>query len=147
VNVTFRDIDKHNLDAICELHLPDEQQRHLAPNVWSIAESHYHDEHRPRAIYRGEEPVGFIMWVHVSPTRTSIWRFMIAEPHQRQGIGRTALQLALRTLAADDAVREIEICYSPDNLPARQLYASVGFDEIGMDEDGVEMYALITLDR
>jgi len=147
MTLTLRDIDRHNLDAVCELPLPDEQQRHLSPNVWSIAESHYHDEFQPRGIYRGEEPVGFIMWVHLSPSRTSIWRFMIAEPHQRQGIGRTALKLALDTIARDPAVREIEICYSPKNLPAKQLYASEGFIEIGLDEDGDEMHARITLSR
>ncbi len=62
-----------------------------------------------------------------------------------QGIGRIALTLAIEAIKQTPSVKEIEICYNPTNPVAKDFYSSFGFQEIGMDEDGEDMLALIKL--
>lgn len=143
MSISLKQITKDNYEIVCELEIPDEQQRHLSENIWSLVESHYHDTYQPRAIYSDGQVVGFVMWVHMSKTKTGIWRFMVAYEHQRKGIGRESLQKAIDEIRVRDGLKEIEICYSPDNLVARNLYLSFGFRETGMDKSETEMYAVI----
>ncbi len=143
MDITLREITKLDYEAVCELHIPDEQQEHLAPNVYSLVEAHYNGD-QTRAIYLRGELVGFMMWGYGSEQKISIWRFMVAFDHQGKGIGRKSLELAIDEISSLDGIREIEICYSPTNEVAKSLYASVGFRETGMGED--DMYAIIKLD-
>jgi len=145
MNVTLEAISRENYEAVCDLYLPDDQQDRLAPNIWSLVESHYNaGTHRPRAICLDGTPVGFVMWVHVGETKTSIWRLMVEHGHQRRGVGRKALETALDDIRAERETSEIEICYAADNGTARAFYASVGFREVGKSDDGEECYAVIT---
>ena len=69
-----------------------------------------------------------------------IYRFMIDRRHQGKGYGRAALVLALDEIRALPHVRKVSISYMPDNATAKAFYASLGFVEVGLDEDG-EMIA------
>ena len=40
---------------------------------------------------------------------------MVDQRYQQSGIGRVALNLALNEIKASDKVKEIEICYDPEN--------------------------------
>ena len=72
---------------------------------------------------------------------------MIDQNHQKKGIGREALKIALEEIAASPEIKEIEICYNPKNPVAKYFYSSFGFKEVGMDEDGEDMIALIKLSK
>jgi len=50
------------------------------------------------------------MWVAESPSKISIWRFMVDEQYQKQGIGRFAMALALHEIKQTAELQEIEIC-------------------------------------
>ena len=54
------------------------------------------------------------------------------------------LRKALDEIRAMPGIRKISISYMPDNPVAKPFYASFGFVEVGMDEDG-EMIAELTL--
>ncbi len=71
--------------------------------------------------------------------------FMVDQAHQRQGIGRQAMTLALQEIQQDSNLSCIEICYNPNNPVAKDFYASFGFIEVGMDDDGEDMLAEIQL--
>ncbi|WP_329888434.1 GNAT family N-acetyltransferase [Xenorhabdus bovienii] len=79
------------------------------------------------------EPVGFFMWVPDADQRITIWRFMVDKNHQNKGIGRKALSLALDEIRRTVQLETIAISYDPNNLVAKNLYASFGFVEVGMD--------------
>ena len=143
--VTLQAITKDNYEAVAELYIPDEQQAHLSENIWSIAESQFHESHHARAICKDGQPVGFIMWVQVSTAKISIWRFMVAHEHQQKGIGRKALGLAIDEIKSFDKPQTIEICYSPGNTIAKKLYFSTGFTETGLSDCGNEAYAQISI--
>ncbi|MFB6365311.1 GNAT family N-acetyltransferase [Paenibacillus elgii] len=64
---------------------------------------------------------------------------------QNKGIGRKALLLALDEIRQTDGLEEIEICYNPNNPVAKDFYASFGFVDVGMDEDGDVMIAIIKI--
>ncbi|WP_019674467.1 GNAT family N-acetyltransferase [Arsukibacterium perlucidum] len=85
------------------------------------------------------------MWVAEAPEKVSIWRFMVDQRFQKTGIGRAALNLALNEIKANDKVKEIEICYDPENPVAKDFYSSFGFQEEGLVEDGEDMLAVIKL--
>jgi diamine N-acetyltransferase len=138
--VRLEDVTARNWRAVARLKLAPEQEDLLASNLYSIAQSKFDPDARPRAVYAGRELVGFLMydvWETKEKTReASIYRFMIDRKHQGKGYGRAALTRALDEIRADPAIRKISIGYVPENAVAKPFYASFGFVEVGKDEDG-----------
>lgn len=91
MKISLEEINKSNYEQVCDLDVADDQQAFVACNMWSLVESSYNENHTCKAIYCNDQPVGFLMWVQETPTKVSIWRFMIDESHQNNGIGRVAL--------------------------------------------------------
>lgn len=145
MNISLRAIDKYNYEAICDLDVSPEQQDLVACNMFSIVESKFNDGYTTRAIYHDDEAVGMLMWVQESIERISIWRFMVDQQFQQQGIGRKALTLALEEIKQTPNLTTIEICYVPSNPVAKSFYASFSFEEIRINEDDGEMLAVIKL--
>lgn len=145
MEVSLRQITKENYESICDLDVAKEQEEYVACNMWSLVESMFNEGHETRAIYLNDEPIGFFMWVQETKDKISIWRFMVDQKHQQKGIGRTALKLALDEIKQVFSLKKIEICYNPKNPVAKDFYSSVGFVEIGMNEDGEDMLAVIDL--
>ena len=145
MDVSLRKVMKENYERVCDLDVSKEQQDYVACNMWSLVESMFNEGYETRAIYWGEEPVGFLMWVLETDERVSIWRFMIDHKYQKRGIGRKSMMLALNEITKIQGIKEIEISYKPQNQVAKNFYASFGFREIGMDDDNEDMLATITL--
>ena len=145
MEVSLRNVTKENYEDVCELDVTKEQQDYVACNMWSLVESQYNEGYETRAIYVQDEPVGFFMWVQESTSKISIWRFMVDKEHQQKSIGRIALNLALVEIQKVSDLKEIEICYNPENPVAKEFYSSFGFSEVGMDEDNEDMLAVIQL--
>lgn len=145
MSISLREVNLQNYKAVCELEVATEQEPYVACNMWSLVEAAYNDGHTCRAIYLAQQPVGFFMWVKETPELISIWRFMVDKQHQQQGIGRWAMALALAEIKQDADIKKIEICYNPQNPVAQRFYSSFGFIEQGLDDEGEDMLALITL--
>ena len=145
MTLSLRPVTADNYEAICDLDVAPEQEAFVACNMWSLVEAAYNDGHITRGIYLNDEPVGFFMWVYETPNRVSIYRFMVDQTHQRQGIGRQAMTMALQDIQQDLELSCIEICYNPNNPVAKAFYASFGFIESGMATDGEDMLAKIQL--
>ena len=145
MQISLEEINKANYEAVCDLDVHKHQQEYVACNMWSLVEAHYNDGHTCKAIYLNEEPVGFFMWVLETAQKVSIWRFMMDQKYQNKGVGRKALALAIEQIKVIPGLKEIEICYNPNNPVAKEFYSSFGFQEIGLDEDGEDMLAHIRL--
>jgi diamine N-acetyltransferase len=141
-DVKLKEVTAKNWRAVARLELASDQKRLIANNLYSIAESKFDPDARPRAVYAGGKPVGFLMY-DASDGEALIYRFMIDRRHQGKGYGRAALVLAIEEIEALPNVRKVSISYMPDNRVAKAFYASVGFKEAGLDEDG-EMMAELT---
>jgi len=139
-NVRLEDVTARNWHAVARLKLLPEQEDLVASNLYSIAESKFDRDARPRAVYAGDRLVGFLMYdVSDADDKTreaSIYRFMIDRKHQGKGYGRAALGRALEEIKAVPGIRKVSIGYMPENPVAKPFYASFGFVEVGTDEDG-----------
>ncbi|EGM79031.1 acetyltransferase, ribosomal protein N-acetylase [Rheinheimera sp. A13L] len=145
MQVSLEQVTKENYEAVCDLDVTEDQQDYVASSMWSLVEAMFNEGYETRAICLYERPVGFLMWVKESSEKVSIWRFMVDQHHQQQGIGRIALNLAVEQIKQSPGLQQIEICYNPENPVARDFYASFGFVEVGMDEEGEDMLAVIQL--
>lgn len=143
--LSLKPITRENYEVVCELDVTKAQEEYVACNMWSLVEASYNDGYTCRAIYNEDSAIGFFMWVLETPTKVSIWRFMIDQKFQQKGFGRLALQLALDEIMQNSMLTEIEICYNPENPVAKDFYASFGFKEVGLDEDDEDMLAIIKL--
>lgn len=105
----------------------------------SIAESKFETHYRPRVIYADGEVVGFLMYcVETDPPNPELYwlfRLMIDVQNQGQGYGTIAIKLAISEMKTLGAKR-IRTMHKPENQVAGKLYRSLGFQEIGMLEDG-----------
>jgi diamine N-acetyltransferase len=146
--VELRDVTADNRQAVASLALAPDQEDLVASNAESLREARSDPAARPRAVYAGGRIVGFLMYdagePGDEPRESLIYRFMIDRNHQGKGYGRAALALAIDEIRAIGGVSKISISYMPDNPTARPFYASFGFVEAGVDEDG-EMIAELTL--
>lgn len=149
MSISIRAVTEENWDVVCDLKLLKHQEDWLASNAYSIAQASFYANFHTRAIYKDDEVVGFLMYVSMAedgmePGSYAIYRFMVDHRQQGKGHGRTALDLALKEIAARPGAKSISISYKPDNAVAKALYASAGFVETEVDESG-EMNALMTL--
>ena len=147
-DVRLKDVTEDNWHDVIALRLDAGQEDLVASNLYSIAESKFDPDARPRAVYAGDKVVGFLMYdagePDDAPREALIYRFMIDRTHQGKGYGRAALACAIDEIRAIGGVSRISISYMPDNPTAKPFYASFGFVETGLDEDG-EMIAELAL--
>ncbi len=141
MNFTLCKITRENFDDVIGLTLGDEQNDLLPSNVHSIAESTLSPLFHPRAICLDELTVGFAMYQFgetgdFDEDDCTIWRFMIDQKYQQQGIGRLALGLVIDEIKTYNRAKLIDIYYHPENIAAKKLYAKFGFRVVGDRDDG-----------
>ncbi|GGC13717.1 GNAT family N-acetyltransferase [Pseudoduganella buxea] len=149
MNITLEPVTIDNFEDIIEMELPPDQAGFVATNAQSVAQAHYYPEFRPLAICLDGKPVGFMLYdvaSHDIPGNYGIYRLMVLHAYQNRGIGRRAMEMLLGRLRDQSDVHRITICYKPENHVARAFYASLGFAETGVIEDG-DMIAEILLPR
>jgi diamine N-acetyltransferase len=138
--IRLKEVAADNWQAVADLELDAAQRDLVADNVYSLAESKFDADARPRAIYAGRRVVGFLMYDVVKgkgrERRASIYRFMVDRRHQGKGYGRAALAAALEEIRVIPRLRRIDIRYMAENAVARAFYGSFGFVEVGRDGDG-----------
>ena len=91
--VTLREVTAESLRDVLNLGVAEHQKEFVASNARSFAEAHFSEHAWFRAIYAGDDPVGFAM-VYDDPEAGEyfLWRFMIDAEHQGRGYGRAALE-------------------------------------------------------
>ena len=145
--VTLREITADTVRAVTKLSVTEYQNRFVAPNAVSLAQALFAPEAWYRAIYLGEEPVGFVMLsddslldlVPENP-EVGVWRLMVDAKHQRKGVGRAAMLLVIEHVRRKGIFKKLAISYVPEEGGAEKLYLSLGFRPTGeMDEDEVVM--------
>lgn len=116
----------------------------MASNAVSIAQAHF----APgtawfRAVYRGEEPVGFVM-VEDEAGRAErfLWRFMIDARHQRAGIGRRALELVIAHVRGLPGAVALETSVVDGEGGPGPFYEKLGFAYTGAIEEGERVMRL-----
>ena len=157
--ISLRKVTFGNYDALCGMQVAEAQKGFVANNTSSLAQAYVAittgGVALPFGIYADEEPIGFLMIGYGTLEGENLppgahgyclWRFMIAEEHQRQGYGREAVRQALDYIRSFP-VGEAAYCwlaYEPENQVAKALYESFGFRESG-DRIGREFVSVLQL--
>ncbi len=147
MTITLQEITRENWLQCARLKVLPEQERFVASNGVSMAQSKYEPEYTPLAVYDGDEMVGFMMYgVEQSENKYWIMRVMVDHRQQGKGYGRAAMRLLLDRIRVIPGCDEVTISYEPDNEVARRLYASVGFRETGeiIEEEVVARLSLVS---
>lgn len=147
--ISLREITADTVRAVTKLSVREDQTRFVASNAVSLAQALFAPEAWYRAIYAGDEPVGFVMLYDeslrlpppVSPA-VGVWRFMIDCKHQRQGIGSAALKLIISNMRSKGLFKELELSYLPDSGSPEPFYRQLGFIATGRIDDGEIVMAL-----
>jgi diamine N-acetyltransferase len=141
--LSIQPVTKSNWHALTKLDVREDQKNFVAPNVYSILESHYgydepdgsgHWDMFPYGIYDDEIPVGFLMYGYNFSNQdfeAFIIRLMVDHNHQGRGYGKFGMQQMLEIFRQDERIHIVGISYEPDNEVARKLYANLGFVEPG----------------
>jgi len=134
--ITLREITRDTVRDLCKLEVAAEQRSYVAPVAVSIAEAHFSPEAWFRAIYAGEEPVGFVM-LSLKPEVPDyfLWRLLIDTRHQGRGYGRATLDLIaehVRSLGAS----ELQTTAVPGEHSPQPFYERYGFVPTGVIEEG-----------
>ena len=132
--VTLREITADTVVPVINLSVAGSQTHLVAPNAVSLAEALFNPEAWYRAIYLGETPVGFVMLYDeslrevppASPT-VGVWRFMVAEAYQRQGIGKAAMRQVIEHVRRKGIFNQLTLSYVPADGSPEPFYRSIGF--------------------
>lgn len=142
--VSLREITAETVRRICSLEVAESQRVFVAPNAISIAQAYFEPRAWFRAIYSGEEPVGFAMLeVDLAKHSYYLWRFMIDHRQQGKGFGRQALELVIAHVRALPEATALELSYHPGPGEPAPFYARLGFQETGRIEDGERVMRLV----
>ena len=137
-DVSLREVTKETVRAITALKVGPGQDRFVAPNAVSIAQAYFsRDVAWFRAIYVGEEPAGFVMLDDDAPKQSySLWRYMIDQRFQGQGIGRRALDLVIDYVRTRPGAKALLTSIVPGDGSPGPFYEKMGFAYTGEEEDG-----------
>lgn len=144
--VVLRELTGVNRDEVLALRLAPGQDQFVSSVAESLREAEEFPAANPwyRAVYVGDEPVGFVMvsWDCVPEPPDTIgpwflWKLIIDERHQGRGYGRAVVRM-VADLVRDAGAEELLTSYVPegDGSPG-PFYARLGFVPTGeVDDDG-----------
>ena len=138
--VHLEPVTKDNLDAVLMLEVNDGQKGYVSSAAESLAQAYVYQETAfPFAVYNDDTVVGFIMMGYYEEKKYyTLWKLMIDRRHQGRGYGKAALELGIAFLKERFRAKEIYTGVIPGNSTAKSLYRSVGFEDTGLFENGME---------
>ena len=149
--VTLREVSSENEAAVRELRVSPSQEVFVTSVADSLDEAAASPEAHPwyRAIYAGDEPVGFVMLSFNMPPghpdypwRYLLWRLLIDAGHQRRGYGRAAIALVIDIVRSSPGGTFLVTSVEPGTGGPAPFYRSLGFEATGEWFEGQEVYRL-----
>ncbi len=149
--IQLEKISYENLDAVLDIYdtLSEQDKHHVAPNIYSLAEAYINYETAwPRAIVLHKEVIGFVM-LSLEYDRSDkedypvyyLWRFMIADKHQKNGYGKQVLNMIVEKCKQDGVNYLYLSCTLKDPMPY-SMYIKYGFIDTNREEDGEQVLKL-----
>jgi GNAT superfamily N-acetyltransferase len=140
--IQLREITDDNREAVCALRVRGRQKRFVASVSRSLRDAAKAPKANPwyRAVYCGDEPVGFVMLSWNPPKgryrgRHFLWRLLVDKRYQRRGIGRAVLTQLVDLVRADGGT-ELLTSYEPGEGEPWPFYQRFGFRPTGETDDG-----------
>ncbi|KMP36664.1 GNAT family N-acetyltransferase [Bacillus albus] len=150
MNIQLKIVTRANWEDALKLQVKEEQRKFVPTVAVSLAKVYIKPdgdnvEYIPFAIYDGELMVGFVMHAFIKETTDMYWinGFIIDQKQQGNAYGKEALQESIYLIKNTcKACREIRLTVHKDNLSAKKLYERYGFQPLGHDYDGEQVYRL-----
>jgi len=138
--VHLEQVTQDNIDELIGLAVSKEQESFVSTVAESLAQAYvYSDNAYPFAVYEDETLVGFIMMGYYEVKHYyTLWKFLIDHRYQNKGYGRKALELGIAFIKDKFNPPDIYTGVATGNNVAKNLYCSVGFEETGLFECGME---------
>ena len=137
MDVSLVEIDADNLRSVMDLKVKPDQDNYVAPNSVSIAQKCYDDESWMRAIFAGDEPVGFVLLSERrSVPRYYLWRYMIDGDQQGKGYGTAGMNLLVEYVRTLPGATELFLSFVPGEHGPQAFYQGYGFVATGREQDG-----------
>jgi diamine N-acetyltransferase len=145
--VSLREITPENDAAVRALTVAPGQELFVASVSESLDQAALSPEAHPwyRAIYAGDQPVGFVMLsLNVPPGnpeypwRNYLWRLLIDARYQRHGFGRAAMALVIEVVQGNPGATDLFTSVYPGG--PTPFYRSLGFEPTGEWFDDEEVY-------
>ncbi len=133
-------VTRDNIDELIGLSVREDQQSFVSSVADSLAQAYvYSEDAYPFGIYEDDTLVGFIMMGYYEmKSYYTLWKFLIDQKYQNKGYGRKALELGLAYVKDRFNPPDIYTGVAPGNMVAKKLYKSVGFEDTGLIECGME---------
>merc|ERR1712072_919392 len=123
----LREITKKNMEKIMRLKVTPEQRKFVAPNYDSLCEAYVCPSKWPRAIFVGQEAVGFLMlWDRPKKHKYFLERFMIDSRYQGYGFGKLALDLLVAHVRTRPGATELLTSTSEGKGSPQAFYEKYG---------------------
>jgi GNAT superfamily N-acetyltransferase len=154
VGVDLRELTDANRDEVIGLRLAPGQGRFVSSVADSLKEAEENLEASPwyRAVYAGDEPVGFVMlsWNCVPRPPDIIgpwflWKLLIDRDHQRCGYGREAVRLVADLVRAEGGEELLTSYVAEGEGGPGPFYARLGFVPTGATDPDGEIIMRLTL--
>lgn len=141
--VKLVDVTYDNFLEVIFLSVKEDQKNFIATNALSLAQSKYQEECIPKAIMVENNIVGFLMYcIERNEHEYWIFRLMIDQKYQGLGYGRKAMELIIHQIKQDPTHHLLRISFEPENIAAKTLYESFGFESTGVIDGGEIIYEL-----
>jgi GNAT superfamily N-acetyltransferase len=138
--VSLREITDANRDEVLAIRRAPSQEHFISSVADSLEEAQEHPEAKPwyRAVYAGDEPVGFVMLSWDCPPQPPeiigpwfLWKLLIDVEHQHRGHGREVVRQVVE-LVRQAGAEELLTSYAPggDGGPG-PFYERLGFVPTG----------------
>ncbi|MEH7387274.1 GNAT family N-acetyltransferase [Bacillus sp. JJ1521] len=126
-------ITKENWQDAISLRVREDQVKFVASNAISLAQLNFLENFQAKAIYLGDEMIGFTLYgIDEDDHEYWIYRMMIDQKHQGKGYGKQAIKLVIDDIRniKKDHHQTITLSYEPTNEHAKRVYEKIGFQEI-----------------
>ena len=147
--IRIKAVDAQNILDVCELTTNQDGigrtlEGHSCCNAISIAETKYHPEMHPNAIYNNNVLIGFFMYIRTEnqAETATICRFMVDDRFQQKGLEEKALEHVLRGLKIQ-GVKKVIFMIDEENQIAKKLCLSFGFRFTGKIDHDAYCYELV----
>jgi diamine N-acetyltransferase len=141
MTVELREVTRETVVAVCKLDAG-EGGKQVAPNAVSIAQAHFSDAAWFRAIYAGDDLVGFIMLYDPSLATQPedpdffLWRLMIDRTHQGKGYGAAAVERLIAHVRTRPGAQRLLVSHMKSAERLARFYQSLGFRYTGAEDAG-----------
>jgi len=142
-DVRLEPLTPENVRPVCDLRVAPDQAPYVEPNAVSLAEAYVHEVAWCRAVYAGEELVGFVM-LHDSAGGPGymLWRLMIDARFQGRGIGGQVVQQVADYVRSRPGATRLKVSVHVGDRSPASFYEALGFVATGELSGEEPVYAV-----